>query len=330
MTPRRLPGLLTKDDRQLCLLYLRSLETYRSGTEVDTQVDGSRGVYGDPLFDALLARFTASVARAVDRPVAPTYSYVRIYPKGSELHPHTDRYECEFTLSVAIGAADTNPWPLMIGPPDTDYETIELEPGDGVVFEGIHTPHWRPPLASEWAVQGFFHFVDSDGQYRGLINDRRPGLGAPASTKPDDGPTNTPSNSVDIEVHSVEGHTVCVAQLPSQAARAHRAGDPSVIESILTDMVTHIPAISEEYTLPISVMPWTSAKNPTAAFVSDETEHWPATLRVQLGDSAIDLPIRSSSLVITPPGSVLTWRDGHVDRTIAPVAASDRRARRDQ
>lgn len=179
----RLPALLPPDEARTGLFYLKTLEHYPGRLEPDDQVPGSRGIYGDPLFDALLARFCGRVAEAVDRRLFPTYSYVRIYPRGAVLAPHTDRDECEYTLSVTIGTAAATPWALHVSSPDSLHESITTEVGDGAVFQGIDNEHWRDPLEADWAVQAFFHYVDADGPYAHLKNDSRPALGLPASYK---------------------------------------------------------------------------------------------------------------------------------------------------
>ena len=88
----------------------------------------------------------------------PTYSYLRVYKKGDELKRHIDRHSCEYsvTLTLMRDPAD-DIWPIYL---DTDKQyKVEVEAGDGLVYKGIESPHWRDKFNGEQLAQVFLHYV---------------------------------------------------------------------------------------------------------------------------------------------------------------------------
>jgi hypothetical protein len=76
--------------------------------------------------------------------IRPSYTFVCCYQGNATLSRHTDREECEFTLSLAV---DSNPgpsWPLKLHTP-TGTESISCRPGQAVLF-GRELPHSRDQL----------------------------------------------------------------------------------------------------------------------------------------------------------------------------------------
>ncbi len=145
---------------------------YRADPEVpDTPV-----VYGDPIMETLLEELLPRVEAEAQRRLYPTYTYYRVYKRGDVLRRHTDRESCEISLSVSLGYAAAEPWPLWVdrhGEP----RAIPLRPGDALMYRGIELPHWREAFAGEHAVQLFLHYVDQTGPYRAFRFDQRPSLG---------------------------------------------------------------------------------------------------------------------------------------------------------
>lgn len=106
------------------------------------------------------------VSRAIPEPIRPTYSYLGLYRPGAVLERHTDREECEYTLSLTIdarpSAARDDAWPLCLELPDGRMVRSLLAPGDGLLFKGRDLPHYREALPqgrTSWSV--FFHFIPS-------------------------------------------------------------------------------------------------------------------------------------------------------------------------
>jgi hypothetical protein len=78
----------------------------------DGQVAKSVGIYGDPAFDTLMLMCLPAVEEIVGKKLLPTYTYARIYFNGADLLPHTDRDECEHSVSLSLGGISSALWPL--------------------------------------------------------------------------------------------------------------------------------------------------------------------------------------------------------------------------
>lgn len=97
------------------------------------------------------------------------------------MHPHTDRFQCEFTLSLTIEHHPPNAtWSLSLGkkplfehdpdrpgrnpepmPPEEEIVDADLYAGDGLLFMGRHLVHFRRGALpkGQWTNQSFLHYV---------------------------------------------------------------------------------------------------------------------------------------------------------------------------
>lgn len=126
-------------------------------------------LHNDPAGRVVLRALLPAVAALVGVPVKPSYSYASLYREGAVLPVHTDRPQCEYTLSVLIDhqpmpADGVSPWALRIhaGP---DTEPVDCFPrlGGGILFCGRKLPHGRKPLpATETCWTLLLHYVDAD------------------------------------------------------------------------------------------------------------------------------------------------------------------------
>ena len=148
--------------------------------DTDTQVDSADSVYGDPAFDHLGAIYILKVQKVTGKVLLPTYTYGRLYRKGSELKKHKDRPACEHSVSVCLGEDIVEPWPLMFKDFQGEVGGAYLKPGDAVVYKGTDLEHWREPFKGRRQGQLFLHYVDKDGLYSDWIYDKREFLGRPA------------------------------------------------------------------------------------------------------------------------------------------------------
>lgn len=139
-------------------------------------------VYGFhyPPMLALLWGLTPVIADLVGRPLLPTYDYLRLYREGDVCRVHTDRPACEHSVSLTLDYSDGVPWPLEVGkdriaepkPVAVDdfegasFAAFAMEPGDAVLYEGVHHRHGRiTPNPNGWSAHLFLHWVDRDGPY---------------------------------------------------------------------------------------------------------------------------------------------------------------------
>ena len=87
--------------------YLRNYFTLRVQNDPslggDHQAPNSHSVYGDPAFDMAMAMSTQDISHIVGKRLIPQYSYARIYKNGSDLKTHTDRPECQYSVTLCLG-----------------------------------------------------------------------------------------------------------------------------------------------------------------------------------------------------------------------------------
>jgi hypothetical protein len=148
----------------------------------DEQVEKSLGIYGDPAFDMLMLMCLPIVEQSVGKKLLPTYTYARIYFNGAALLPHTDRPECEHSVSLSLGGEYDLLWPLSF---QHDQQVIHagLSEGDAVVYKGNKVVHWRDEFQGTTQYQIFMHYVEADGEYKDKLYDTRPNIGLEAGTK---------------------------------------------------------------------------------------------------------------------------------------------------
>jgi len=133
--------------------------------------------YADPLAEVVLQQVTDKIEEATGKKLHPTYSFSRIYLKGDELTPHTDRPSCEISATINIATVG-NHWPIWMKPPNDEAFKVELNPGDAVIYKGCEVVHWRDKMVdSEVNVQFMLHYVDQNGPNAEYKWDRRESLG---------------------------------------------------------------------------------------------------------------------------------------------------------
>ena len=87
-------------------VYLRNYFTLRVQNDRlggDAQAPNSHCVYGDPAFDMAMAMSTEDIGKIVGKNLIPQYTYARIYKNGSDLKIHSDRPECQYSVTLCLG-----------------------------------------------------------------------------------------------------------------------------------------------------------------------------------------------------------------------------------
>ena len=163
-------NILSNDERRLLFDYVKIFNISNKTNFCEQCSLGETYKYGDPIADSLLVSKKDIFERASKLKLIETYSYWRLYKKFSTLKKHTDRDSCEVTVSVNV-AADVE-WPLFI-----DIERIIINPGDGVLYFGAKSEHWREEYEGDHSLQIFLHYVLEDGKFKNNKWDGRPCLG---------------------------------------------------------------------------------------------------------------------------------------------------------
>jgi hypothetical protein len=111
-------------------------------------------------------QITNAVSAIVGEAVKPSYVYLASYLSGAELKKHTDREQCEFSVSLCLDFSPepdlATSWPLGLDTPEgrvTVYQAL----GDGLVYRGTKVPHYRDALGKGYTSTSiFFHYVRAD------------------------------------------------------------------------------------------------------------------------------------------------------------------------
>ena len=151
--------------------------------EKDEQCPVSQSFSKHPKCEFLLLYFQKFVEEVNSLPLYPTYSYARLYKPGEVLTPHTDRPSCEISVTINMGqSSEEFNWPIFFAlyKETPSVVSVNLNPGDAIVYRGCELPHWReefkPPSADDWQAQLFLHYVNVYGPNTHHIYDGRDNL----------------------------------------------------------------------------------------------------------------------------------------------------------
>lgn len=150
----------------------------------DDQIANSFSYYSAHCFEALSAILLPTMERVTGKKLYPTYTYARYYYNQAEMAIHTDRPSCEFSTTVCIeNDEEYGPWEIWFKSLEGKEFSIDLEPGDALIYKGDILEHWRTPYQGHRQLQAFLHYVDKFGKYRDYKYDRRPYIGMSADFK---------------------------------------------------------------------------------------------------------------------------------------------------
>jgi hypothetical protein len=119
--------------------------------------------------DALLLELRPKIEAISGCRLVPTYSYARVYFYGDALISHRDRGSCEVSVSIHLGR-DGGEGSLWFAP----HNKVAMEVGDGAVYLGVRTDHWRERFTGNTLGQMFLHYVVAGGPFAGLYFDGHP------------------------------------------------------------------------------------------------------------------------------------------------------------
>ena len=128
----------------------------------DEQVPNALAVMShEIIFETLLEKLWPDIELLTGKQLLPTYSYARLYTNGNKLEPHTDRPECEISVTIQLGRSHHYAWPIWMG-----NSRIDLSEGSGVVYKGCEIEHKREICDGPegyYSGQVFLHYVDANG-----------------------------------------------------------------------------------------------------------------------------------------------------------------------
>lgn len=125
---------------------------------VDDQIPNTPAWHNDPVMWNLMCYLCPDVEKYTGKKLIAAYSYLRVYKKGDELKRHIDRSACEFSVTLTLKRHPSDDiWPIYLES-DKIYR-VSLEAGDGLIYKGTESPHWRDKFEGEKLAQVFLHYV---------------------------------------------------------------------------------------------------------------------------------------------------------------------------
>jgi hypothetical protein len=111
---------------------------------------------------------TPAISGVVGETVKPSYVYSASYQSGASLHKHTDREQCEFSMTFCLDYSPEpflcTPWPLQLHT-GSSLVSVFQGLGDGLVYRGRAIPHSRDTLPrGHTSTSIFFHYVRENFQ----------------------------------------------------------------------------------------------------------------------------------------------------------------------
>jgi hypothetical protein len=113
-----------------------------------------------------------AVAAVAGEAIKPSYVYLASYLSGAELKKHTDREQCEFSVTLCLDFSPepdlATSWPIRL---DTGKGSVAVYQalGDGLVYRGTKVPHYRGVLPQGYTSTSiFFHYVPAN--FSGPLN----------------------------------------------------------------------------------------------------------------------------------------------------------------
>jgi hypothetical protein len=108
-----------------------------------------------------LVQATGDIAGAT---IKPSYAYFVAYQSGATLERHSDRAQCEYSITLLIDStpepAEQSPWPIKLV---TSRGTVAVWQylGEALLYRGRRLPHYRDRLpAGCTSTSLLLHYVD--------------------------------------------------------------------------------------------------------------------------------------------------------------------------
>ncbi len=132
----------------------------------DEQSSRRYAAYNEPVAGFFHHQLASTVAAVVGEAVKPSYVYLASYLSGAALPKHTDRPQCEFSVTLCLDFSPepilATPWPIRLDTPEGSVAVYQAL-GDGLIYRGTAVPHYRDPLPPGYTSTSiFFHYVPAD------------------------------------------------------------------------------------------------------------------------------------------------------------------------
>jgi hypothetical protein len=161
------PEMVTDELKHLmkCIDEIISKNNYLHEEDDGGFIKNCIGKHGLHISNLLLLYFKDHYSKIVQKNLVPTYSYTRTYYKGSKLPRHSDRAECQYSITLNIGGSNEDPWPFWCKSKileESSPTEIHNEMFVPIIYMGEAVSHWREVLAKKYSTHIFLHYVDGD------------------------------------------------------------------------------------------------------------------------------------------------------------------------
>tara|TARA_Y100000389_G_scaffold36102_1_gene30674 strand:+ start:814 stop:2955 length:2142 start_codon:yes stop_codon:yes gene_type:complete len=114
------------------------------------------------------------IERITGKKLKPSYTYLSMYVKGADLPGHTDRNECEYTVSFVIDKPKDSSWNIYVdtvkqpikykgrypkNPPKEQCIPVDCEAGGLMMFQGTDRIHFREKLQYDFYNIILLHYM---------------------------------------------------------------------------------------------------------------------------------------------------------------------------
>jgi hypothetical protein len=150
-----------KEAKNLYTQFKKDIETYPNEFKKDPQCPNSFAIYNYKPFLELLVNKTSYISELIGEAVLATYSYARLYQNGEILKKHTDRPSCEISVTLNLGG--DKDWEIFFTKPNGEQISLNITQGQGALYLGMQSEHWRDAFEGQEYAQVFLHYVRSNG-----------------------------------------------------------------------------------------------------------------------------------------------------------------------
>jgi hypothetical protein len=119
--------------------------------------------YNDSVARFFHQQLTAAMTAFAGEPLKASYVYLASYQPGAILEKHTDREQCDFSVTLCLDYApepsSATPWPLQLHKQSGTVKVFQAI-GDALLYRGCQLPHSREALPEgHTSTSIFFHYV---------------------------------------------------------------------------------------------------------------------------------------------------------------------------
>lgn len=172
-TPVVVENVLNKNALTICQQY------YSTNIEKGAYILGDKQSkrfksHNEPLSRILHYEILPLIEKIVGKKLMPSYTYLSAYVKDSDLPAHTDRADCEYTVSFLINKPENSKWPIYLHkvkqpvkhkgrsgftPPKEECIAVDCNAGGLMIFQGTDHIHFREGLPDDFYHIVLLHYV---------------------------------------------------------------------------------------------------------------------------------------------------------------------------